>query len=82
MIVIGEALIELFLSIMRLLFGAIEVISLPFDLIGVLANILVYGNWIIGIDLLGIFVGTVVFWWAVHLSVGFAIWVWERLPLT
>lgn len=79
---IGEALIDLFLSIFRLLFGALEFINLPTQAIGALSTILVYGNWVVGVDILALFVGTVVFWWGVHLSIGLAVWVWEHLPLT
>lgn len=79
---IGEALIDLFLGIFRLLFGAIEVVSLPTDMIGALSTILVYGNWVVGVDIMALFVGTVVFWWGVHMSIGLAVWLWDKLPLT
>lgn len=79
---IGEALISLFLSTFRLLFGALEFINLPTQAIGALSTILVYGNWIVGVDILALFAGTVVFWWGVQLSIGLAVWVWEHLPLT
>lgn len=79
---IGELLIDLFLGIFRLLFSAIEFVRLPVDLIGSLSTILAYGNWIVGIDVLGLFVGSVVLWWGVHLSIGIAVWVWDKLPLT
>lgn len=79
---IGEALINLFLSTFRLLFGALEFINLPTQAIGALSTILVYGNWIVGVDILALFAGTVVFWWGVQLSIGVAVWVWEHLPLT
>lgn len=79
---IGEALIDLFLGTFRLLFGAIEFVSLPTHLIATLGNILVYGNWVVGIDIMALFVGSVVFWWGVHLSIGLAVWLWKMLPLT
>lgn len=79
---IGESLIAMFLSIFRLLFGAVEVLQLPTQLIGTLSTILVYGNWVVGIDILAMFVGTVVFWWGVQMSIGLAVWLWNQLPLT
>lgn len=79
---IGEALIDLFFGIFRLLFGAFELFSLPTQLISTLGTILVYGNWVVGVDVLGLFVGSVVFWWGVHLSIGLAVWLWKMLPLT
>lgn len=79
---IGEALIDLFFGIFRLLFGTFELFSLPTQLISSLSTILVYGNWVVGVDVMALFVGSVVFWWAVHLSIGLAVWLWKMLPLT
>lgn len=79
---IGEALIDLFLGTFRLLFSAVDFINLPTQLIGTLGNILVYGNWVVGVDIMALFVGSVVFWWGVHLSIGLAVWLWRMLPLT
>lgn len=79
---IGETLIDLFLGIFRFLFGAVELVSLPTHLIGVLGNILVYGNWVVGVDIMALLVTSVVFWWGVHLSIGMAVWLWNKLPLT
>lgn len=79
---IGETLIDLCIGVLRGLFGVLEIVNLPTQLIGTLGNILVYGNWVVGTDVLLLFVGSVVFWWGVHLSIGIAIWVWKLLPLT
>lgn len=79
---IGEALIDLFFSIFSGLFSLVEFVNLPVQLIGVLTNILAYGNWVVGVDVMALFVGTVVFWWGVNLSIGLAVWLWEKLPLT
>lgn len=79
---IGEALIDLFLANFRVLFGALEFLHLPTQAISALSTILVYGNWIVGIDILALFAGTVVFWWGIQLSIGLAVWLWEHLPLT
>lgn len=79
---IGEALISLCLGIFRLLFGTLEFIQLPTQIISTLGTILVYGNWVVGVDILSLFVASVVFWWGVHLSIGLAVWLWKMLPLT
>lgn len=79
---LGEGLIDLFFGIFRLLFGAIEFVNLPTQTINALTTIMAYGNWVVGIDIIALFVGTVVFWWGVHLSIGLAVWLWKMLPLT
>lgn len=79
---IGKTLIDVFFGIFRLFFGALEFVGLPTQLISTLSTILVYGNWIVGVDIMALFVGTVVFWWGVHLSIGLAVWLWKMLPLT
>lgn len=79
---IGEVLIDMFFGIFGTLFGALEFVQLPTQLIGTLTTILAYGNWIVGIDIMALFVGSVVLWWGVHLSIGLAVWLWKMLPLT
>lgn len=79
---VGELLIDLFFSIFRGLFSAFEFVALPTQAIGALSTITVYGVWIVGADILALFVGSVVFWWGVHMSIGLAVWLWDRLPLT
>ena len=79
---IGEVLLDLFFGLFSGLFSALEFISLPTQLIGTLATITSYGVWVVGADILAFFVGTVVFWWGVHLSIGLAVWLWKMLPLT
>lgn len=79
---IGETLIDLFFNIFRGLFSTINFLSLPVDLIGTLSTWLAYGNWVVGLDVIGIFVASVVFWWVFHMSIGLVVWVWNKLPLT
>ena len=79
---VGELLIDLFFGIFTSLFSVLEFVNLPMQTVGVLTNILVYGNWVVGVDVLGLFAGSVVFWWGVHMSIGLAVWLWEKLPLT
>ena len=79
---IGETLIDYFFGMLHLLFGSFQMFSLPTEAISVLGNICAYGNWIVGLDVVGLFVGSVLFWWAFHMSIGLIVWVWNRLPLT
>lgn len=79
---IVETVVDLFYSILQMAFGGFEMIGLPFDLINVLSSITVYGIWVVGADVMALFVGTVVFWWTVKFSAGLVVWIWERLPLT
>lgn len=79
---ITESLIDLFFNFFGLLFSGLEFISLPTQLIATLETILSYGVWVVGADIMVLFVGSVVFWWGVQMSIGLAVWVWEKLPLT
>lgn len=79
---VGEVLIDLCFGIFRVLFGTLEFINLPTQLINTLGTILSYGTWIVGVDIMALFVGSVVFWWGVHMSIGLAVWLWKMLPLT
>lgn len=47
-----------------------------------LTEILIYGIWVIGADLVAIFAASVVTWWTVKFIVGGIVWIWELLPLT
>lgn len=79
---IGELTVDMFFRIFRTLFGALEFLALPTQAINTLATITVYGTWIVGVDILALFVASVVFWWGVHMSIGLAVWLWKMLPLT
>lgn len=75
-------LIDLFFGILRVAFGTFEAVQLPTQAIDVLSTLTVYGMWVVGVDILALFVGTIVFWWVTKFSVGLVVWIWERLPLT
>ncbi|MCC8024313.1 MAG: hypothetical protein LIP16_03295 [Clostridium sp.] len=57
-------------------------VTLPVDMINVLASILGYGNWIVGVDLLLVFAACVYFWTMTKLSIGLLLFIWRLLPLT
>ena len=77
-----ETLVDLFLNFVMFAFESFNFFELPLSLISTLSNILAYGTWIIGIDVMALFVGSVVSWWTIHMSIGLIVWIWERLPLT
>lgn len=79
---IVEGICSFAASIIRGIFGLFETWTLPFDLIGVLTEILRYGTWVVGSDVLLLVTGSIVFWWTVKASVGVAIWIYDKLPLT
>lgn len=64
------------------LFSTFEIISLPLDLISTLYNILCYGVWVVGSDIILLFTTSVIFWVTFKSSVGLAIWLYKMLPLT
>lgn len=68
--------------ILNLALDALGVFSLPLNLISTLATITGFGAYVIGADLLVIFCGCVFFWSGVKLVVGFALFIWDLLPLT
>ena len=79
---IGESLIDLFFGLFSGLFSTLDFLNIPLDLMNVLTDFMAYGNWIVGVDVLAIFVASVVFWWVFKMSIGLIVWVWDRLPLT
>lgn len=79
---IAKTLVDLFLGMLRVAFEGFEIVGLPYQVINTLSTITVYGIWIVGADILGIFVSMIIGWWTVKLVVGLVVWIWELLPLT
>lgn len=77
---IFQKLISLFLGVLLALFDFMDFVNLPFDAIGVLGDILVYGSWVCGADIIICVLASFFFWVAVRLSFNLAIWVYEHLP--
>lgn len=65
-----------------LVFSGFQAISLPANLISVLIDIMKFGSWVIGSDLLAIVFGTIFGWLAFKLTAGLIIFIWELIPLT
>lgn len=64
------------------LFSLFEVVNLPSDAISVLYSILCYGVWVVGSDLMLIFISTVMGWITFKATVGLVIWLYKLIPLT
>lgn len=77
---IVEGIARLVSNILITLFSAFEVVSLPLSLINTLYSIIAYGTYIVGADVMLVFASTVVLWWGIHLSIGLALWVYEKIP--
>lgn len=75
-----ESMASLAVGILSSILSLINVFELPFDLIWVLGNILCYGSWVVGSDVLLLYVGCVSFWIGTRFSVGLAIWVYDKIP--
>lgn len=68
------------ITIIRFIFGLIEVYELPYNLASVLYSILCYGAWVVGSDVLLLCSGCFTFWIGVRLSTGLAVWIYDHLP--
>lgn len=79
---ITESLLDLFLGIFRLLIGGFEIVGLPTQFINTLSTIMCYGTWVVGLDIMVIFVTNVIAWWTIKFSIGLFVWIWELLPFT
>lgn len=79
---IVQTIVDFFFNTFSLAFSGLEIIGLPLSYINTLQSILCYGVWVVGADLIAIFVSMVVGWWTIKLAVGLIVWVWELLPLT
>lgn len=79
---IVESLCSFAATVLKGLFSMLEVFSLPLDLILVLTNLLQFGTWLVGADVLLLFTGSVMFWWSIRASFGIIVWIWRMLPLT
>ena len=79
---IVETIVDIFFNSLLGFFNGLELIGLPFQLINTLSTILVYGVWIVGADIMALFISMVVSWWVIKLTIGLVLWIWELLPLT
>lgn len=79
-------IIEFFVNIVvTLLCGAVsglKLLSLPVDMIGALATVIQYGQYIMGADLFLAVLASAMFWIGLKATAGLLIFIWKLLPLT
>jgi len=61
-----ENSVEFILSQILAWLAPYEAVKLPFELINTLSTITSYGVWIVGLDIMKLFVGSVLFWFAIQ----------------
>ena len=64
------------------LFSLFQIVDLPVNFIDVLLDILCYGVWVVGADLIAIILSNVVFWLTLKYQIGLIVWLWRLLPFT
>lgn len=79
---IVETLLGFAATLIQGLFSGLQILTLPLDFMTVLLDILCYGVWVIGADLVGIVFANIVFWLGLKFSIGLVIFIWRLLPLT
>ena len=77
-----EALFSWSCAFWQVLFSAFQLFDIPLNLIEVLADILCYGVWIVGFDLVSIIMANVVYWLTMKYVIGMCVWFWRLLPFT
>lgn len=78
---IGESLINWFFTTLTSAFSVLDFVGLDMSIIVKLQEIVCYGIWVVGADLMIVFATVVVGWWYAKLSVGLLLWIYELLPL-
>lgn len=77
-----ESLINVAVTLFSGIISGLNFFSIPTDLIDVLATVCVYGNWIVGADVLLLFSGCIASCFLIKMSFGLILFIWEELPLT
>lgn len=78
---IFQVLIDFAVNIISRLIGGLSFFTIPFDFINVLATVCVYGNWLVGADVLLLFAGCVGSWFAIKITAGVVLFVYRLIPL-
>lgn len=77
---IWNVLIGFFLEIFKKAIDLISFVGVPIGSISVLSPILAYGNAIVGIDMMAVIIGNVLFWVTFKASVGLVLFLYEKIP--
>lgn len=79
---IVETLTGLALSIIQGIFSGLQMLTLPLDLMTVLLDILCYGVWVVGADLMLTTITLITSWLLFKFTAGLILFIWRLLPLT
>ena len=77
-----ESLSDFGIWVLELLFVGFQAVSLPSNLISVVIDIMKFGAWIVGADLLMIIFGNVFMWLTFKFTAGLVLFVYRLIPLT
>lgn len=75
-----EALFHFARNILMFAFGVINYVPISYDAVQSLYEILCYGTWVVGADLLAVVCAQITFWIGVRLTVGLISFVWDWIP--
>lgn len=78
---IFQVLIDFAVNIVSGLISGLSFFSIPVDLVNTLATVCVYGNWLVGADVLLLFAGCVSCWFGIKISAGIVLFVYRLIPL-
>lgn len=79
---IVETLLDFSLGLLQVVFSGFQIVTLPTDLLTALLDFFCYGTWVIGADLMAIFLSVVTGIYAFKFTAGLVLFVWRLLPLT
>lgn len=79
---IVETLLDLSMSAIQIIFSFFQVITLPTDLMTFLLDIICYGTWVVGADLMAIVMSTVTIFYGARFGAGLLLFLWRFIPLT
>lgn len=77
---IFQVLIDFAVSLISGLIGGLS-FFIPLDFVNTLATVCVYGNWLVGADVLLLFAGCVSCWFGIKISAGIVLFVYRLIPL-
>lgn len=79
---IVETILQWAATFIQSLFSTLQIVTLPLDFLTVLFDILCYGVWVIGADMMAIILANITFWLGTRFAIGLVIFIWRLLPLT
>lgn len=77
-----ETVLSFSCYIIQGLFSGLQFFTLPVDYLTVLLDILCYGVWVIGADLMALTIVNITGWLTFKFGAGLILFIWRLLPLT